>query len=174
MKNAMLMAELRVVDQGNNGSGNDRLFVVPAVVTREIQLCDGMGGVGQGDCVDSVPDTSVAVAALDFSSFWLPDGMFQRLIALCVETSVGSATTANRAQEAIVGATTALVWLNGCAVSLRWVKSEDRIVVGFSVSAAMASDHLTLVLHMVDRIKADVMVGEERLVWTVVRVNGWQ
>jgi hypothetical protein len=82
-------------DRDNNGSGNDRLFVVPAVVTREIQLRDGMG-VGQGHCVDFVPDTSV-------------------------ETSVGSATTASRAQEAIVGATTALVWLNGCAVSLRWV-----------------------------------------------------
>jgi hypothetical protein len=152
LKATMLMAEWKEVD------GSIK-YVVPSVVSTSVSVRDGylepITTEAEDDEADVIPDTSAALAAFDFSEFFLPDGLFQRLVAQCVSESLSSSR-----RRPMIGTTAALLWFGDCAVSLRWVKNENRIVVGFSLSSA-AYECLTTVRLVIDTIRAEVMAGEQ-------------
>jgi GTPase SAR1 family protein len=145
MVSAMLMAEWNP-----DGLTQPERYVVPSVVTGAVVLDDGVVSPRAAD----VPITSSAVAALDFSEFYLPSGLFPRLVAQCV---LASSEFASKAPA--LGVDTALVWFGGCAVSLRCVMAEERIVVGFS-DTHRAAEHLATVRRMLEIIRAEVMAGD--------------
>jgi hypothetical protein len=150
MVSAMLMAEWNP-----DGLTQHKRYVVPSVVTGTVVLDDGrlLRRLSNFRSAE-VPTTSGAVAALDFSEFYLPSGLFPRLVAQCVFASSEFASKAPA-----LGVNTALVWFGDCAVSLRCVMAEERILVGFS-DTHKAAQHLTTLRRMLEIIRAEVMAGD--------------
>jgi GTPase SAR1 family protein len=160
MVSAMLMAEWNP-----DGQTQPERYVVPSVVTGTVVLDDGgvspRRRLSSGRLLDltnagvaEVPTTSGAVAALDFSEFYLPSGLFPRLVAQCVFASSEFASKAPA-----LGVDTALVWFGECAVSLRCVMAEEHIVIGFS-DTHKAAQHLRTVRRMLEILRAEVMAGD--------------
>jgi hypothetical protein len=145
MVSAMLMAEWNP-----DGLTQPERYVVPSVVTGTVVLDDGVVSPRAAD----VPIASSAVAALDFSEFYLPSGLFPRLVAQCVFASSEFASKAPA-----LGVDTALVWFGDCAVSLRCVMAEERILVGFC-DTHKAAQHVTTVRRMLEIIRAEEMAGD--------------
>jgi hypothetical protein len=114
---------------------------VPSLVTTEVALNDGYG---RSKDAQANLDTTVAMAALDFSSFYLPDGLFQRLVGVCVAHSNSDQFVS---YDPELGQSTALVWFGDCAVSLRCLKADQRIVLGFSIATA-SGEHAAAPNHL--------------------------
>ena len=124
-------------------SCSEELYLVPSML--------------RADGVDTTSYEGKYAAVYDFCETFLPDGLFERLLCLCVAHSA----TVDGTKEPILNADSAVVWLDrASAVVLKL--EDDKIRVHFSNSKKTHAA-FRMINAMLHKVKAEVMNG--RLNW---------
>ena len=141
-----LMRRVMLLSDWKFGSSDDSLYLIPSLLkgSRTIQV-DGPLSV-----------------KYDFRTSFLPEGVIQRLVCLCVEYAIRQGST----KAPVVSHDSAEVYLPG-DVSIQLYQEDNAIYVSFSPEELEApSKYLTVINSMFRKLNTDAMSGG--LEWTLL------